>query len=125
MKSNINVNIDGNFIEKIISKINHLIKDNIYYVNIKNMSQVELSIINKFFNTTLNEYTLDSVTLVENNHTYPIILKLIKRKILKELNIHQKIDNYDGLGVKYQLTNKAWKKLNKTKYKGGFKSWET
>lgn len=116
MRNSLNVTFDGNFIEKIFYNVVLFIKEKFYYVNIKKISQAEKGIIRKFFNNTLNEYSLDSVPLAENDITYPVILKLIHRKILKKLNIYEKIDNYDGNGVKYQLTNKAWKKLNKRKF---------
>ena len=65
------------------------------------------------FDENLNEYTLAYVTMPETDEIYPIILKLIERNILKEPTVMEKIDNYDGYGVKHKLTNKAWKKLNK------------
>lgn len=74
---------------------------------------MEKEVISKFYNSNLNEYTLAYVTIPETVEIYPIVLKLIKRNILKELTVMEKIDNYDGYGVKHKLTNKAWKKLNK------------
>lgn len=117
MNANLNINIDGNFISKIITSIKMFFVNNFYKVNIKELTENEENVIKKFYNNTLNEYTLDSVSLKEDDFSYPIILKLVKRNILKGLNVYEKIDNYDGTGVKYTLTNKAWKKLNKRKNK--------
>ena len=105
-----------NIWDRIEIKIKNLIlylKGKSYRVNLKKLTKLEKEIINKFYNSNLNEYTLAYVTMPETDEIYPIILKLIERNILKEPTVMEKIDNYDGYGVKHKLTNKAWKKLNK------------
>lgn len=105
-----------NIWDRIEIKIKNLIlylKDKIYRVDLKKLTKLEKEIMGKFYNSNLNEYTLAYVTIPETDEIYPIILKLIKRNILKELTVMEKIDNYAGYGVKHKLTNKAWKKLNK------------
>lgn len=82
-------------------------------MNLKKLTKLEKEIIRKFYNSNLNEYTLAYVTIPETDEIYPIVLKLIKRNILKEQTIMEKIDNYNGYGVKHKLTSRAWKKLNK------------
>lgn len=113
-------------IEKVLNiwnmneiKIRNLVlylKNKFYRVDLKKITKFEKELISKFYNSTLEEYTLYDVSIAETDQTYPIVLKLIKRNILKEQTLLEKIDNYDGHGVKYKLTNRAWKKLNK-KYK--------
>lgn len=100
-------------IKSEIIKFLNLIKTKFYKVNLKELTEKEKIIVKKFYNTNLKEFTLASITLPETEETYPIILKLIKRNILKNMTDLEKIDSYDGNGVKYELTCKAWKKLNK------------
>lgn len=100
-------------IEIKVQKILIYIKSKFYRVDLKKLTKYEKEIINKFYNSNLDEYTLTYVSIAETDQTYPIVLKLIKRNILKEQSLLEKIDNYDGHGVKYKLTNRAWKKLNK------------
>lgn len=105
-----------NLWDRIEIKIQSLIlylKSIFYKVDLKNITKSEKKIISKFYNSDLNEYTLSYVTIAETTQTYPVVLKLIKRNILKSQTLLEKIDNYDGSGIKYKLTNKAWKKLNK------------
>lgn len=105
-----------NIWDRIEIKIKNLLlylKDKFYRVNLKKLTKLEKEVIGKFYNSNLNEYTLAYVTIPETDEIYPIVLKLIKRNILKELTVMEKIDNYDGYGVKHKLTNRAWKKLNK------------
>lgn len=105
-----------NICDRIEIKIKDLLlylKNKFYRVNLKKLTKLEKEVISKFYNSNLNEYTLAYVTIPETVEIYPIVLKLIKRNILKELTVMEKIDNYDGYGVKHKLTNKAWKKLNK------------
>ena len=105
-----------NIWDRIEIKIKYLIlylKGKLYRVNLKKLTKLEKEIISRFYNSNLNEYTLAYVTIPETDEIYPIVLKLIKRNILKEQTIMEKIDNYDGYGVKHKLTNRAWKKLNK------------
>ena len=105
-----------NIWDRIEIKIQSLVlylKSKFYRVDLKKLTKFEKEIISKFYNSTLDEYTLSYVTIAETDQTYPAILKLIKRNILKKQNLLEKIDNYDGYGVKYKLTNRAWKKLNK------------
>lgn len=100
-------------VKKEIIRFLDFIKIKSYKVNLKKLTDKEKIIVNKFYNTNLKEFTLSSITLLETDETYPIILKLIKRNILKNMTDLEKIDSYNGNGVKYELTNKAWKKLNK------------
>lgn len=100
-------------VKKEIIRFLDFIKIKSYKVNLKKLTDKEKIIVNKFYNTNLKEFTLSSITLIETDETYPIILKLIKRNILKNMTDLEKIDSYNGNGVKYELTNKAWKKLNK------------
>lgn len=100
-------------IEIKVQKLFIYIKSKFYRVNLKKLTKYEKEIINKFYNSDLDEYTLTYVSIAETAQTYPIVLKLIKRNILKEQSLLEKIDNYDGYGVKYKLINRAWKKLNK------------
>lgn len=105
-----------NLWDRIEIKIQSLIlylKSIFYKVDLKNITKSEKKIISKFYNSDLNEYTLSYVTIAETTQTYPVVLKLIKRNILKSQTLLEKIDNYDGSGIKYKLTNRAWKKLNK------------
>mgnify|MGYP004623377881 FL=1 len=105
-----------NIWDMIEIKIKNLIlylKGKLYRVDLKKLTKLEKEIISKFYNSNLNEYTLTYVTIPETDEIYPIVLKLIKRNILKEQTIMEKIDNYDGYGVKHKLTSRAWKKLNK------------
>lgn len=105
-----------NLWDRIEIKIQSLIlylKSIFYKVDLKNITKSEKEIISKFYNSDLNEYTLSYVTITETTQTYPVVLKLIKRNILKSQTLLEKIDNYDGSGIKYKLTNRAWKKLNK------------
>lgn len=105
-----------NIWDRIEFKIQNLIlylKNEFYRVDLKKLTKFEKEIISKFYNSTLDEYTLSYMTIAETDQTYPVVLKLIKRNILKEQTLLEKIDNYNGYGVKYKLTNKAWKKLNK------------
>ncbi len=105
-----------NIWDRIEIKIKNLIlylKGKPYRVNLKKLTKLEKEIIRKFYNSNLNEYTLAYVTIPETDEIYPIVLKLIKRNILKEQTIMEKIDNYNGYGVKHKLTSRAWKKLNK------------
>lgn len=105
-----------NIWDRIEIKIKNLIlylQSNFYKVDLKNLTKLEKEIISKFYNSNLNEYTLAFVTVPETDKTYPFVLKLIKRNILKNQNEIEKIDNYDGYGVKYELTHRAWKKLTK------------
>lgn len=46
----------------------------------------------------------------ETNNKYASVLKLIHRRVLEEQTDEEKIGNYDGYGVKYKLTKRAWKK---------------
>lgn len=111
-----NIERSLNIWDRIENKIQSLIlylKNTFYKVNLKNLTKLEKEIISKFYNSDLNEYTLSYVTIAETEQTYPVVLKLIKRNILKNQTLLEKIDNYDGSGIKYKLTNKAWKKLNK------------
>lgn len=108
-----------NILDRLELKIKGLtsyLQSKFYRVNLKKISEYENIIIEKFYDPRLNEFTLGSVTLKETDETYATILKLINRKILQSQTILEKIDNYDGNGVKYKLTHRAWKKLN-TKYK--------
>lgn len=100
-------------IKNEIIKFINFIKINGYKVNLKELTEKEKIIINRFYNSDLKEYTLSTITLAETTETYPIILKLVKRNILENLTDWEKIDRYDGNGIKYKLTAKAWKKLNK------------
>lgn len=105
-----------NLWDRIEIKIQSLIlylKSIFYKVDLKNITKSEKEIISKFYNSDLNEYTLSYVTIAETTQIYPVVLKLIKRNILKNQTLLEKIDNYDGSGIKYKLTNRAWKKLNK------------
>ena len=68
------------------------------------LTKSEREIISKFYNSNLNEYSLTYVTILETNKIYYIVLNLIKRNIFKERTIMKK-----GYGVKYKLTNMAWK----------------
>lgn len=97
---------------KIRSLVLYL-KSKFYRVDLKKITKFEKEIISKFYDSILEEYTLSYVSIAETDQTYPIVLKLIKRNILKEQTLLEKIDNYDGHGVNYKLTNRAWKKLNK------------
>lgn len=111
-----NIERSLNIWDRIENKIQSLIlylKNTFYKVNLKNLTKLEKEIISKFYNSDLNEYTLSYVTIAETEQTYPVVLKLIKRNILKNQTLLEKIDNYDGSGIKYKLTIKAWKKLNK------------
>ena len=90
-------------------------KNRFYIVNFKGITKYEKEIINKFYNSRLEEYTSESVTLNETEYN-DIILKLIERNILKNKTILEKINDYTGYGVNYNLIAKARKKLNK---KGG------
>ena len=110
---NINCHIDGNFVYRLFFTLISLFKKIFYKVNFKKLSIQEQIILKKYFNNNLNEYTLDYITLEETDDTYPIILKLIKRNIISGYSDLEKIDHFDGNGVKYRLTSKAWKKLNK------------
>ena len=56
-------------------------------------------------------YILSYNIIAENSQTYSVIFKLIKRNILKNQTLLEKIDNYDGSSIKYKLTNRARKKL--------------
>ncbi len=102
-----------NMIEIKIKNLILYLKSKLYRVDLKKLTKLEKEIISKFYNSNLNEYTLTYVTIPETDEIYPIVLKLIKRNILKEQTIMEKIDNYDGYGVKHKLTSRAWKKLNK------------
>ncbi len=106
-----------NIWDRIEIKIQSLIlylKNIFCKVDLKNITKLEKEIINKFYNSNLNEYTLAYVTISETDEIYPIVLKLIKRNIIKGQTLMEKIDNYDGYGVKYKLTSRAWRKLNKS-----------
>lgn len=59
-------------------------KNNLYKVDLKNLTQAEIEILKKFYNDSLQEYTLSSVSLAENEYSFPIILKLVERKIMME-----------------------------------------
>ncbi len=105
-----------NIWDRIEIKIKNLLlylKDKFYRVNLKKLTKLEKEVISKFYNSNLNEYTLAYVTIPETDEIYPIVLKLINRNILKDQTTMEKIDNYDGYGVKHKLTSRAWKKLNK------------
>lgn len=105
-----------NIWDRIEIKIKNLLlylKDKFYRVNLKKLTKLEKEVISKFYNSNLNEYTLAYVTIPETDEIYPIVLKLINRNILKDQTTMEKIDNYDGYGVKHRLTSRAWKKLNK------------
>ena len=106
-------------VKKRITNLIIYFKTKFYKVNIKKLTKLEKIIINKFYNFDLMEFSLNSVSISETEETYPVILKLIKRNILKEMSTLEKIDSYDGKGVRYNLTNRAWKKLNKIKKLGG------
>ena len=105
-------------VKKIITNLIIYFKTKFYKVNIKKLTKLEKIII-KFYNFDLMEFSLNSVSISETEETYPVILKLIKRNILKEMSTLEKIDSYDGNGVRYNITNRAWKKLNKIKKLGG------
>lgn len=100
---------------KKIAKFLEYMKKHWYVVNLKGLKEPEKMILKKFYLPSLNEYTLDYVTLVETDETHPIILKLIDRNILVGQTILEKIDHYTGDGIRYRLTKKARKKLNKIK----------
>lgn len=105
-----------NIWDRIEIKIKNLLlylKDKFYRVNLKKLTKLEKEVISKFYNSNLNEYTLAYVTIPETDEIYPIVLKLININILKDQTTMEKIDNYDGYGVKHRLTSRAWKKLNK------------
>ena len=75
-----------NIWDRIEIKIKNLIlylKGKSYRVDLKKLTKLEKEIINKFYNSNLNEYTLAYVTMPETDEIYPIILKLIERNILK------------------------------------------
>lgn len=111
-----NIERSLNIWDKIEIKIHAMIlylKSTFYKVDLKKLTKLEKEIIGKFYNLDLNEYTLSSVTIAETNQTYQVVLKLIKRNILEKQTLLEKIDNYDGYGIKYKLTTRAWKKLNK------------
>lgn len=110
-----NIERSLNIWDRIEIKIQSLIlylKSTFYKVDLKKLTKLEKEIICKFYNSDLNEFTLSYVTIAETDDNYPIILKLIKRNILKNQTTMEKIDNYDGYGVKHRLTSRAWKKLN-------------
>lgn len=100
-----------NNIEKILNIYDRVKKEIIRFldfikiksckVNLKKLIDKEKIIVNKFYNTNLKEFTLSSITLLETDETYPIILKLIKRNILKNMTDLEKIGSYNGNGVKY------------------------
>lgn len=105
------------YMRELIYEVYSYIKKKFYYVNLKELRDCEIDIINKFYNTKLNEYTLDVVPIAENDDNYPVILKLIKKNVLNGMDDSEKIDNYTGFGVNYSLTNRAYNKLNKRKEK--------
>lgn len=107
------IQLDFTPIIREIKKFINWKKNNLYKVNLKNLTQGEIEIIKKFYNDSLQEYILSSVSLVENEHSFPIILKLVERKILNALNDYERMEKYDGRGVHYTLTDNARKKLNK------------
>ena len=109
-----NINKTLDLFERILSYKNKF-KNLFYIVNLNGITKYEKEIIDKFYNSKLNEYTLEPVTLKENE-CYDIILKLVERNILEEKTELERINDYNGYGVNYNLTKKARKKLNK---KGG------
>lgn len=71
-----------NIIEKSLNIYDRIKSEIIKFINL---------IKTKFYKVNLKEFTLASITLPETEETYPIILKLIKRNILKNMTDLEKL----------------------------------
>lgn len=71
-----------NTIEKSLNIYDRIKSEIIKFINL---------IKTKFYKVNLKEFTLASITLPETEETYPIILKLIKRNILKNMTDLEKL----------------------------------
>ena len=86
-------------------------EDNFEEVNFKNLNKEEKYIIKQFYIPELNKYTNRKKKINSDNKTVDL---LIERKILKEQNEYELIENYTSDGTFFQLTDEAIKYLNKS-----------
>lgn len=96
---------------KMVQDYNNKI-DNCSKVNLKDLTKAEKVIIDKFFNKNIKKFISKKVP-IDGSKFNDEIDSLIERKILKNLNEYEIIENYTSGGVLYELTEEAIEVLNK------------